>query len=108
MAYFSSDLRDAFEERRHGVQGDARADAAFFAAIHVGHLCSGDDASQARCASGCGIANVPSRVEQRSRFRLGGEPDLTRSTGEKSQGGGHRWGAKMCPFAPLCVSWESA
>jgi len=33
-------------------------------------------------------------------------PDLTQSTGEKSQGGGHRWGAKMCPFAPLCVSLE--
>ncbi len=48
MAYFSSDLRDTFEERRYGIQGDARADAAFFSAIHVGHLCSGDYARQAR------------------------------------------------------------
>jgi len=108
MAYFSPDLRNTSEERRHRIQGDARADAAFFAAIHAGHLCTSDYAGQARCASGCGVANVPSWVEQRSRFRLGGEPDLTQSTGEKSQGGGHRWGARMCPFAPLCVSWESA
>jgi len=100
MAYFSPDLRNTSEERRHRIQGDARADAAFFAAIHAGHLRTSDYAGQARRASGCGFANVPSWVEQRSRFRLGGEPDLTQSTGEKSQGGGHRWGAKMCPFAP--------
>ena len=60
MAYFSSDLRDAFEERRHVIQGDARADAAFLSAIHVGHLCSGDYARQARCASGGGVADVSS------------------------------------------------
>jgi hypothetical protein len=91
------------EERRYRIQGDARADAAFFAAIHAGHLCSSDYAGQARCASGCGVANVPSWVEQRSRFRLRGESDLIQWTGEKSQGGGHRWGAKMCPFCtPLC------
>jgi len=103
MAYFSPDLRNTSEERRHRIQGDARADAAFFAAIHAGHLCTSDYAGQARCASGCGVANVPSWVEQRSRFRLRGESDLIQSTGEKSQGGGHRWGAKVCPFCtPLC------
>ena len=107
MAYFSSDLRDAFEERRHGIQGDARADAAFLSAIHVGHLCSGDYARQARCASGGSVADVSSRVERRTRFRFGGERDLTRSTGGKRQGGGHRWGAKVCPFAPRCVLGNS-
>jgi integrase len=108
MAYFSPDLRNSSEERRHRIQGAARADAAFFAAIHAGHLCTSNYAGQARCASGCGVANVPSWVEQGSRFRLGAEPDLTQSTGEKSQGGGHRWGAEVCPFAPRCGSWESA
>ena len=108
MAYCSSDLRDTFEERRYGIQGDARADAALFSAIHVGHLCSGDYARQAGCASGGGVTDVSSRVERRTRFRLGRERDLTQSTGEKSQGGRHRWGAKVCPFAPRCVSWESA
>ncbi len=49
-----------FEERRYGIQGDARADAAFFSAIHDGHLCSGDYARQARCASGGGVADVSS------------------------------------------------
>jgi hypothetical protein len=46
--------------------------------------------------------------EQRSRFRLRGESDLIQWTGEKSQGGGHRSGAKVCPFAPLCVSLQYA
>jgi len=108
MAYFASDLRDPFQERRHGIQGDARADAAFLYEIHVGHLCSGDYARQPRCASGGGVSDVSSRVEPRTRFRFSGERDLTRSIGGKRQGGGHKWGAKVCPFAPRCVSWKSA
>ena len=102
MAYFSPDLRNTSEERRHRIQGYARADAAFFAAIRAGHLCTSDYAGQARCASGCGVANVPSWVGQRSGFRLGGEPNLTQSTGEKSQGGG-QMGPKDVSFCtPLC------
>jgi len=54
----------------------AKADAAFFAPIHVGHLCSADYARQALCASGCRVADVSSWVEQCSCFRLGGGPDL--------------------------------
>jgi len=56
---------------------------------------------------GCGVANVPSWVEQRSRFRLGGEPDLTQSTGEKSQGGGHRWAQKCVLLHPSVFLWNA-
>jgi integrase len=105
---FSPDLRNTSEERRHRIQGDARADAAFFAAIHAGHLCTSDDAGQARCASGCGVANVPSRVEQRSRFRLRGESDLMQSTGEVS-GRRTQMGRKTVPFLhPSVFLWNNA
>jgi hypothetical protein len=105
---FSPDLRNTSEERRHRIQGDARADAAFFAAIHAGHLCTSDDAGQARCASGCGVANVPSRVEQRSRFRLRGESDLIQSTGEVS-GRRTQMGRKTVPFLhPSVFLWNNA
>jgi len=84
------------------VRRPARADAAFFSAIHVGHLCSGDYARQACCASGRGVSDVSSRVDRRTRFRFGGERDLTRSTGGKRQGR-TQMGRKSVSFCtPLC------
>ena len=51
VAHVSSYVFDSAEKRGYGIQGDARAVAAFLSAIHIGYLHPGNHARQT-CSSG--------------------------------------------------------
>ena len=51
VAHVSSYVFDSAEKRGNGIQGDARAVAAFLSAVHIGYLHPGNHAGQT-CSSG--------------------------------------------------------